>query len=47
MTPAMARDAGEGATLEVSSRSRYFNPEPVLKRTTVSSGVKKPLANSF
>src|SRR5579862_8658369 len=47
MIPPIAREAGAGSAVFVSSTSRYFSPEPVLNRTTVSSGLKKQLSSSF
>src|SRR5579871_294389 len=49
MMPPICLAAGfAGVCFAVASRtSRYFNPLPVLNRTTVSSGLKKPLARSL
>ena len=51
MIPAMGREAGVGARSArasfVSSTSRYFRPEPVLKRTTVSSAREEFAGQQF
>ena len=51
MIPPIWRDAGAFALFfrfaYASTTSRYFNPDPVLNKTTVSSGVKNPFARNF